>query len=120
MKFSQTILILTILILFVLYTFAYSRWHDNRNNKPAYVYTLNLKGGNKYVGYTQNPNKRINDHFNGYGAKWTKKHKPTSVESIRRYDSVSDAKRAETSTYYKVKNKYGKNKVRGAGNTKSY
>ena len=41
------------------------------NKMPkAYVYTLNLKGGNKYVGYTKNPDKRFEEHFSGNGAQW--------------------------------------------------
>jgi hypothetical protein len=48
----------------------------------AYVYTLNLKGGNKYVGFTQDPLTRISQHFSGNGAKWTQKHQPISVNSI--------------------------------------
>ena len=49
---------------------------------PAYVYTLNLKGGAKYVGYTENPKKRLSQHFSGNGAQWTQKHQPISVNSI--------------------------------------
>jgi predicted GIY-YIG superfamily endonuclease len=62
----------------------------------AYVYTLNLKGGNKYVGYTQEPSKRISDHFNGNGAQWTPKHQPVSVNSIQKVSSVVVAKSLET------------------------
>ena len=85
----------------------------------AYVYTLNLKGGNKYVGYTQEPSKRISDHFNGNGAQWTPKHQPVSVNSIQKVSSVVVAKSLETKIYYNMKNYHGASKVRGAGNTKS-
>ena len=85
----------------------------------AYVYTLNLKNGNKYVGYTQDPCKRLSDHFNGNGAKWTQKHKPVSVNSIQKVSSVAVAKSLETKIYYNMKNYHGASKVRGAGNTKS-
>jgi len=87
---------------------------------PAYVYTLNLKGGAKYVGYTENPKKRIAQHFSGNGAKWTQKHKPISVNSIQKVYSVAYAKKLETIIYYKMKEYHGASKVRGAGNTKSY
>ncbi len=87
---------------------------------PAYVYTLNLKGGAKYVGYTENPPKRISDHFSGNGAKWTQKHKPVSLNSIQKVSSVAYAKRLETIIYNNMKGYHGSSKVRGAGHTKSY
>ena len=98
---------------------SYSRSY-NKINKPAYTYILNLEGGKKYVGYTQSPKKRICDHFNGKGAKWTQKHRPVSINSIIKYNSVSAAKRGETKEYYKAKAKYGKKNVRGAGYTRSF
>jgi len=85
----------------------------------AYVYTLNLKGGNKYVGYTKNPDKRLQQHFSGNGAQWTQKHEPLSVNSIQKVSSVADAKKLEVKTYYKMKDIHGADKVRGAGNTSS-
>jgi predicted GIY-YIG superfamily endonuclease len=86
----------------------------------AYVYTLNLKGGAKYVGYTENINKRLYQHFSGNGAQWTQKHPPVSVNSIQMVSSVAYAKKLETIIYYRMKNYHGASKVRGAGNTKSY
>ena len=91
-----------------------------RTNKQHYIYTLNLEGGKKYVGITSNPEKRLNDHFNGNGAKWTQKHAPTSVNSIMPCKSYESAKKAETIVYQNMKNYHGKDMVRGAGNTKSY
>ncbi len=85
----------------------------------AYVYTLNLKGGYKYVGYTENPTTRLSQHFTGNGAKWTQKHQPISVHSIQKVSSVPYAKKLETIMYNKMKNYHGGAKVRGAGNTKS-
>jgi len=92
----------------------------NLHIMPAYVYTLNLKGGAKYVGYTKNPEKRMADHFSGNGAQWTQKHRPVSVNSIQKVSSVAYAKKLETKIYYNMKNYHGASKVRGAGNTKSY
>jgi len=87
---------------------------------PIYVYTLNLKGGNKYVGYTENLKNRLFQHFSGNGAQWTQKHQPISVNSIQRVSSVFYAKKLETIIYYKMKEYHGGSKVRGAGNTNSY
>ena len=87
--------------------------------KPTYVYSLNLKGGKKYVGLTQNPTKRFNDHFNGNGAEFTKKNKPTSVNHIQLCKSYNSAKKVEKIVYEKMRDYHGANKVRGAYNTKS-
>ena len=86
----------------------------------ASVYALNLTGGNKYVGYSKNPEKRIKDHFNGKGAQATKYNKPVSVSFVKKCKSIQTAKKAETKIYYNMKNHYGENKVRGAGNTKGF
>ena len=97
---------------------------NNKNksvsSKQHYVYSLNLENGKKYVGITSNPEKRLSDHFNGNGAKWTQKHQPTSVNSINQCNSLESAKNAERIMYYNMKNYHGIDKVRGAGNTKSY
>ena len=85
----------------------------------VFVYTLNLRGGAKYVGFTSNLEKRLADHFSVKGAKWTQKHKPISVHMIRKVPSVAYAKRLETIIYYNMKNYHGASKVRGAGNTRS-
>ena len=44
------------------------------------VYILKLEGGMWYVGYTERAIKRILQHAEKKGAKWTKKHRP--VEPI--------------------------------------
>jgi len=98
----------------------------NKQNKPqpqkqsASVYTLNIKGGKKYIGYSSNPEKRINDHFNGRGAKVTQECKPISVHSINKCSSVQTAKNAERIVYNNMKNYHGKNNVKGAGNTSRF
>ena len=92
----------------------------NNSEKSTYVYSLNLKNGKKYVGMTQNLDKRIGQHFLGKGAKWTQKNKPVSINHIQKCKSYSNAKKAETIVYKKMRDYHGINKVRGAGHTKSY
>ena len=49
------------------------------------IYILECKGGKYYVGKIKsNVHKRIKQHFDGKGAKWTKKYKPIDNELIRR------------------------------------
>ena len=40
------------------------------------VYVLHLENNKIYVGESNNPNKRIKDHFSGSGSSWTKVNKP--------------------------------------------
>ena len=46
------------------------------------VYILRLINNKYYVGISQNPQKRIKDHFAGRGAGWTRTHKPMGVELV--------------------------------------
>jgi len=46
------------------------------------VYILRLVAGKYYVGTSQNPQKRIMDHFANKGVSWTKKHAPLAVEAV--------------------------------------
>ena len=97
-----------------------SNSYNKNADKTTYVYSLNLKNGKKYVGITSNPEKRIGQHFLGKGAKWTQKNKPVSVNHIQKCKSYSNAKKAETIVYTKMRDYHGIDKVRGAGHTKSY
>ncbi len=88
--------------------------------KPTYVYTLNLNGGNKYVGTTQNPQQRMAQHFSGNGAKWTQKHAPISVNSLQMVPKGNaHAKKVEKLITNNMCNYHGNDKVRGAGHTKA-
>ena len=88
--------------------------------KKAYTYSLNLKGGKKYVGYTTNIKRRLGQHFSGNGAKVTQECRPISVNHVQRCKSVKNAKKAETIVYNNMKKYHGKTKVRGAGHTKRF
>lgn len=88
--------------------------------KEHYVYTLNLKGGKKYVGYTSNLDKRMDQHFSGHGSAVTRECEPVSVHSVTKCRSKQKAKNAERIVYHNMKNYHGLDKVRGAGNTKRF
>ena len=72
------------------------------------VYTLELSGGNYYVGWTTDLNRRLYEHFNGAGAKWTKEHKPIRIVAV----SIGD-KSHENEETKKLMEIYGPDKVRG-------
>jgi predicted GIY-YIG superfamily endonuclease len=73
------------------------------------IYILKLKGGKYYVGKSENPLKRYQEHLNGSGSAWTKKYKPVSVEKI-----IEKASPFDEDKYVKeYMNKYGIENVRG-------
>lgn len=74
-----------------------------------YIYILKLENNKYYIGKTQNPQFRINDHFEGYGSVWTQKYKPIKiVEFIKNCDIYDEDK--YTLKYMKI---YGIHNVRG-------
>ena len=72
------------------------------------VYTLELENGNYYVGWSTDLNRRLYEHFNGAGAKWTKEHKPIRVVSV----CIGD-KALENEQTRNLMELYGPEKVRG-------
>ena len=48
-----------------------------------YIYVLKLEGGKYYVGKTENPEFRLEKHFNTKGSAWTKKYKPISIYELK-------------------------------------
>ena len=76
--------------------------------KP-FVYQLKLEGDNHYVGITYNLNLRYAQHLSGNGAKWTKLHKPMSIQSVWTDGNVE----LENNITLTLMKKYGKDKVRG-------
>lgn len=74
------------------------------------VYILKLEDDCWYVGITINLNNRLSQHFSGDGSKWTKIHKPVSVERII-YPADSDTIENDTTKEYIAL--YGADKVKG-------
>ena len=75
----------------------------------VFIYILQLQNNKYYVGRTNNPSFRLDDHFSSNGSVWTKKYKPISVlELIPNCDNYDEDK-------YTIKymEKYGINNVRG-------
>lgn len=73
------------------------------------VYILKLKRGKYYVGKSEDPIKRFNDHLSGNGSAWTKKYKPIEVELV-----ISNASDFDEDRYVKeYMSKYGIGNVRG-------
>ena len=75
----------------------------------VWIYILKLEQNKYYVGKTNNPNFRIQDHINENGSSWTKKYKPVKLlELIPNCDSHDED--AYTRRYMDI---YGVDNVRG-------
>jgi predicted GIY-YIG superfamily endonuclease len=75
----------------------------------VFIYVLQLEEGKYYIGKTNNPSFRLENHFNSNGSAWTKKYKPTKVlELIPDCDDYDEDKYTR-----KYMDKYGMNNVRG-------
>lgn len=73
-------------------------------------YVLLLEGDNIYVGTSTQLHNRLNSHWNGIGAKWTMLHKPVKVIGIH-----AGGFEKEQQLTLLCRDKYGVEKVRGAG-----
>jgi len=73
------------------------------------IYILRLTNNKYYIGKTNNPQKRILNHFQRQGSAWTKKYKPVRIEKIiNNADDFDEDK--WTIKYMKL---YGIDNVRG-------
>jgi len=72
------------------------------------IYVLKLEQNKYYVGKTQNPDFRLEQHFNGEGCKWTTKFKPIEVLELIHNCDVYD----EDKYTLKYMEKYGMLNVR--------
>ena len=60
-----------------------------------YVYLVECSDGTLYCGATNNLEKRINDHNQGKGAKYTKNRLPVTLEGFRNGLTKSEALKLE-------------------------
>jgi len=75
----------------------------------VHIYILELVDGKYYVGKTNNPGFRIEQHFHSGGAAWTKRHRPVRVLEI--IDGCDDYDEDKYTRIYM--DKYGIENVRG-------
>jgi predicted GIY-YIG superfamily endonuclease len=73
------------------------------------IYILELEHGCYYVGKSENPMKRLQEHLNGSGSAWTRKHKPLKILKVVENVSTFD----EDKFTKEYMSKYGIDKVRG-------
>ena len=75
----------------------------------VYIYILQLEKGKYYVGKTNNPKFRINNHFESNGSAWTRLYKPLKVLELKNNCDDYD----EDKITIQCMNKYGIDNVRG-------
>jgi len=73
------------------------------------IYVLKLEKGKYYVGKTNNPRFRLENHFNSNGSQWTKKYKPLKIIEIK--PDCDDYDEDKITRQYM--DKYGIENVRG-------
>jgi len=75
----------------------------------VHIYILELENGKYYVGKTNDPNFRINEHFNSNGSAWTHRYKPLRVLKI-----IPNCDDYDEDKYTKMyMDKFGVDNVRG-------
>lgn len=73
------------------------------------LYILQLQDQCYYIGKSDKPDERIQQHIDGQGAAWTKLHKPIKVESV-----INNIDNFDEDKYVKIyMQQYGIDKVRG-------
>ena len=66
----------------------------------AYMYILLCDDGSYYTGSTRDLEQRLEEHFNGEGANYTRKHKPVKLVYYEEFDRIDEA-------YYREKQVQG-------------
>jgi len=86
-----------------------NKLNNDKHNNNIYIYILELENNKYYIGKTQNPDIRINQHNNLSGSRWTLKHKPVKILKV-----IPDCNNFDEDKYtIMYMEKYGINNVRG-------
>ena len=75
----------------------------------VFIYTIQLEKGKYYIGKTNNPQFRLESHFNSNGSEWTKIYKPLKILELK--PNCDDYDEDKITRQYM--DKYGINNVRG-------
>jgi len=75
----------------------------------VFIYAIQLEQGKYYIGKTNNPQFRLESHFNSNGSEWTKIYKPLRVIELK--PNCDDYDEDKITRQYM--DKYGINNVRG-------
>jgi putative endonuclease len=64
-------------------------------NDGHYVYVLECSDGTYYTGYTTNVDRRVAEHNDGTGAKYTRGRQPVTLVHMETYETQSAAMQRE-------------------------
>ncbi|WP_251386768.1 GIY-YIG nuclease family protein [Mediterraneibacter agrestimuris] len=64
---------------------------NSKTVKTNYVYIVKCNDGTLYTGWTNNLEKRIKDHNDGKGAKYTKSRRPVVLEYYEKFETKEEA-----------------------------
>jgi hypothetical protein len=78
------------------------------SNAMVFIYTLELTDNKYYVGKSDNPDVRIENHFDSSGSTWTTTYKPIRCINIIEGDAFDEIK-----VTLQTMHMYGMDKVRG-------
>lgn len=88
-----------------------SRASATSSTESKTVYILRLERDNYYVGATGDLQRRLREHRDGCGAKWTQKHPMIEVAATN--ESLTNWKAVEKEVTLRMMDKYGWKNVRG-------
>ena len=57
----------------------------------SYMYILECEGGKFYTGSTKDLDLRMEEHWNGEGSNFTRKHKPARLVYYEEFERIDDA-----------------------------
>ncbi len=60
-----------------------------------YVYILACEDGSFYTGYTKDLERRVEQHRNGHGARYTRMHEPRNLVYVEEFGNRSEAMKRE-------------------------
>ena len=70
-----------------------------KTNKKYYVYIIQTINNKLYCGYTDNIERRYEEHKKGKGAKYTRANKPLKLVYTKEYETKKEAQQEE----YRIK-----------------
>lgn len=73
-----------------------------------FTYILECKDGTYYTGWTNNLEKRLKDHNDGKGAKYTKPRLPVSLVYYEEFQTKEEAMRREYAIKHMTRSEKGK------------
>jgi len=62
---------------------------------PYYIYVLLCEDGSYYTGYAKDIDLRVQQHWRGVGARYTKLHKPKKLVYTEEFETVGEAMKRE-------------------------